>query len=49
MDNHSIDQEKIIASLRRQLRNALSKSSALEQENALLQHELERLKVKKRR
>lgn len=38
------EKDKLIASLRQQLRDALSKCSALEQENALLSHELERLK-----
>lgn len=38
------EKDRLIASLRQQLRQALSKSSALEQENALLSHELERLK-----
>jgi|GEM_PF-194193 hypothetical protein len=36
--------EKLIASFRQQLRRVLGKCSALEQENALLSHELERLK-----
>ena len=35
------DKDKIIASLRKQLRDALSKISALEQEVALLQYESE--------
>lgn len=38
------EKDKLIASLRKQLRQALSKCIALEQENALLSHELERLK-----
>lgn len=47
------EKDKLIASLRQQLRQALSKCSALEQENFLLSYELERQKglarsVKKR-
>ena len=38
------EKDKLIVSLRQQLRHTLSKCSALEQENALLSHELERLK-----
>lgn len=38
------EKDKLIASLRQQLRQALSKCSALEQENTLLLHELERQK-----
>lgn len=38
------EKDKLIASLRQQLRQVLGKCSALEQENALLSHELERLK-----
>lgn len=38
------EKDKLIVSLRQQLRHTLSKYSALEQENALLSHELERLK-----
>lgn len=38
------EKDRLIASLRQQLRRALNKSSALEQENALLSYELERLK-----
>lgn len=38
------EKNKLIASLRQQLRRVLGKCSALEQENALLSHELERLK-----
>lgn len=38
------EKDRLIASLRQQLRRALIKSSALEQENALLSYELERLK-----
>ncbi|WP_203558613.1 hypothetical protein [Bacteroides sp. 51] len=42
------EKDKLIASLRAQLRQVLSKNSALEQENALLNYELEQLKVKKK-
>lgn len=38
------EKDKLIASLRKQLRDALSKCGALKQENALLFYELERLK-----
>lgn len=38
------EKDKLIASLRQQLQQALQKCSALEQENALLTHELEQLK-----
>lgn len=41
------EKDKIIASLRKQLKEALSRCSALEQENALLSYELEK-KNKKR-
>lgn len=41
------EKDKLIASLRQQLRQMLSKCSALEQENALLSFELERIKKKK--
>lgn len=40
------EKDKLIASLRQQLRQALSKCSALEQENTLLSYELEKLKQK---
>lgn len=40
-----IEQDKLIASLRQQLRQALNKCSALEQENALLIYELEKLQA----
>lgn len=43
-----MDNDKLIASLREQLRKALSKCSALEQENALLKRELEKTKKKHR-
>lgn len=36
------EKDKIIASLRQQLKEALSRCSALEQENALLSYELEK-------
>ncbi len=38
------ENDKLIASLRQQLRQVFGKCSALEQENALLSYELERLK-----
>ncbi|WP_455674793.1 hypothetical protein [Phocaeicola sp.] len=38
------EKDKLIASLRQQLRQALSKCSALEQENALLAYELDKQK-----
>ncbi|MGL4519554.1 MAG: hypothetical protein ACRCUJ_07760 [Phocaeicola sp.] len=38
------DKDKLIASLRQQLRQEMAKNSALEQENALLNNELEELK-----
>lgn len=40
------EKDKLIVSLRQQLREALSKVSALEQEKALLQYELEKTKSK---
>lgn len=40
------EKDKLIASLRQQLRQALSKCSALEQENTLLSYQLEKLKQK---
>ena len=36
------DKDKIIASLRKQLKDALSRCNALEQENALLSYQLEK-------
>lgn len=36
------DKEKIIATLRRQLKDAVSRCNALEQENALLSYQLEK-------
>lgn len=41
------DQDKIIASLRKQLQEALKKNSALEQELALLQHQIQKQKSQK--
>lgn len=41
------DKDKLIASLRQQLRQMQSKCSALEQENALLTYELENWKCRK--
>jgi len=41
------EEDKLIASLRQQLQQTLQKCSALEQENALLSHELEKLKQHK--
>lgn len=38
------EKDKLIASLRQQLQQTLQKCSALEQEVALLQHEIEKLK-----
>lgn len=38
------DKDKIIASLRKQLKDAVSRCSALEQENALLSYQLEKSK-----
>lgn len=38
------DKDKLIASLRQQLRQEIAKCSALEQENALLNYEIEELK-----
>lgn len=38
------EKDKLIASLRDQLRKTLKKNSALEQENALLNHEIKLLK-----
>lgn len=40
------EKDKLIASLRQQLRQALSKCSALEQENSFLSYQLEKLKQK---
>ncbi len=42
--NDIIDKDKLIASLQNQVRGLSSKCSALEQENALLNNELEHLK-----
>ena len=42
------EKDKLIASLRQQLRQTLMKCSALEQENALLSHELELLRAVKK-
>lgn len=39
------EKDKLIALLRQQLRQALSKCSALEQENALLSYEMDRQKA----
>lgn len=36
------DKDKIIASLRKQLKEAVSRCNALEQENALLSYQLEK-------
>ena len=36
------DKDKIIASLRKQLKDAISRCNALEQENALLAYQLEK-------
>lgn len=36
------DKDKIIASLRKQLKDAVSRCNALEQENALLSYQLEK-------
>lgn len=36
------DKDKTIATLRKQLQNAVSRCNALEQENALLQYQLEK-------
>lgn len=36
------DKEKIIATLRKQLKDAVSRCNALEQENALLSYQLEK-------
>lgn len=41
------DKDKLIASLRQQLRQMQSKCSALEQENTLLTYELENIKREK--
>ncbi|MGR4857849.1 hypothetical protein ABLT32_01945 [Bacteroides pyogenes] len=41
------DKDKLIESLRRQLQKEMKKVSALEQENALLRHEIERMKTVK--
>ncbi|TWJ14460.1 hypothetical protein JN06_01393 [Bacteroides zoogleoformans] len=41
------DKDKLIESLRRQLQKEMKKVSALEQENALLCHEIERMKAAK--
>lgn len=41
------EKDELIASLRLQLRQALSKCSALEQENTLLTYELEKIKKNK--
>lgn len=38
------EKDKLIASLREQLRKTLKQNSALEQENALLNHEIKLLK-----
>ena len=43
MDTENIDKDKLIASLRQQVRQLSSRCSALEQENAFLSHELEQL------
>jgi len=37
------DKDKIIASLRKQLKEAVSRCNALEQENALLSYQLEKM------
>lgn len=42
--NDILDKDKLIASLQNQVRGLSSKCSALEQENALLNNELENLK-----
>lgn len=42
--NDILDKDKLIASLQNQVRGLSSKCSALEQENALLNNELERLR-----
>lgn len=42
--NRMEEKDKLIASLRDQLRKTLKKNSALEQENALLNHEIKLLK-----
>ena len=38
------DKDKIITSLRKQLKDAISRCNALEQENALLSYQLEKRK-----
>ena len=40
--NHMEDKDKIIASLRKQFKEAVSRCNALEQENALLSYQLEK-------
>lgn len=40
------DKDKIIATLRKQLKDAVSRCNALEQENALLTYQLEKKKGK---
>ena len=47
--NDIINKDKLIASLQNQVRGISSKCSALEQENALLNNELEHLKKKKKK
>ena len=37
------DKDKIIATLRKQLKDAVSRCNALEQENALLSYQLEKM------
>jgi hypothetical protein len=37
------DKDKIIVSLRKQLKDAISRCNALEQENALLSYQLEKM------
>ena len=42
------DKDKIIASLRKQLKEAVSRCNALEQENALLSYQLEKMEESKK-
>ena len=43
------EKDKLILYLRQQLQKVLSKCSALEQENALLNNELERIKIRRKK
>lgn len=46
--NDILDKDKLIISLRTQLQKTNSKCSALEQENALLNYQIDRMKASKK-